>query len=596
MSVHVTLGLGPGGPVAIKTATGAESIERLRAEAARLRRAGHPGVVTVVNCDPAGQAVELRTRFAGDALSRWSGSLAGAAGLCVAIADTLADLHDVGLVHGRLDASHVLVGSDGRPRLCGLSDPGDAEPADDVRAFGVLMEDLLAQVEARRRGTLAWPRAAGSGGDRRALAQAARRALDPVAARRPSARVLARSILAAVPGAELPPPSAPLSVSGGADGLGPWLTPTDDWPPAVARPFTSGSTASASSASSASSGSPGGSASSGPSAGRLSGKGIPPANGSHAAVGADNEVGASGGDPESLRNDAGLTAERPPPDTPAGDESGAMPVGAATTGGDGGAATERGQSQGKEGPSRDVPWSVSGPAGPDIDRTDPLGWLHDETDDQPVTAPVRAVTRPSPLPRLGETRFRAGASDEAGRPRRPSGRRRRPRRGRAAALGIGSACVVGLTVIAGGAVATRANTSSRDATQGATGAARPDQCPTAPPPAADVDGDGCAEVVRVDGRVVEAGGARWSLGEPGDVATVGDWDCDGTASPALLRPATGAVFVFTRWAADGEAVTVDAVDTVAGGGTAVRASRNPAGCDALVVERPSGDVVVEVDR
>ena len=591
MSVHVTLGLGPGGPVAIKTATGTESIERLRGEAARLRTAGHPGVVTVVSCEPAGDAVELRTRFAGDALSGWSGTLAGAAGLCAATADTLADLHDVGLVHGRLDASHVLVGSDGRPRLCGLSDPGNAEPADDVRAFGVLMEDLLARVEARRRGTLAWPRTTGSGGDRRALVQAARRALDPVAARRPSARALARSILAAVPGAELPQPSASLPVSGGADGLGPWLTPTDDWPPAVARPFTSGST---STAISASSGSPGGSASSGSSAG-VSGKGIPPANGSHAAVGVDNEVGASGGDRECR-----VAGDHDGPSTVfSGDETDVSPApaGAGDLDDSQTDASPSGSGRTRVEPPADRRSRRNDPVWPEVDRTDPMGWLRDETEDQPpVTASVRAVTGPSPLPRLGDTRFRAGASDEAGRPRRPAGRRRRPRRGRAAAFGIGSACVVGLTVIAGGAVATRANTGGRDATQGAAGGVPPDGCPTAPPPAADVDGDGCAEAVRVDGRVVEAGGARWSLGEPGDMATVGDWDCDGTASPALLRPATGAVFVFTRWAAAGEAVTVDAVDTVGGGGTAVRATRNPAGCDALVVERPSGNVVVEVDR
>jgi hypothetical protein len=543
MSVHVTLGLGPGGAVAIKTATGAESIERLRGEAARLRLAGHPGVVTVVSCGPVGEAVELHTRFAGDPVSRWSGSLAGTAGLCAAIAATLADLHDVGLVHGRLDASHVLVGADGRPRLCGLSDPGEGEPADDVHALGVLVDDLLARVETRR-GALAWPRTAGSGGDRRALSQAAARALDPVAARRPSARVLARSILAAVPGAELPPPSAPPSVSGGADGLGPWLTPTDDWPPAVVRqltPASAGSSIHTDAPDSSGSGTP------------AAEVGVPAAAESHAAVGADNEVGASGG----------VADADAPPDPAHGDVA----------------------SESAGGGDR--------PAGDDLDA---LWWLDDDTHDQPqVTEPVSAVTGPSPLPRLGETRFRSGVPDEPGRPPRPAGRRRRPRRGRATALGIGSACVVGLTLVAGGAVATRANTNDREAGPQPIGRAGPGECPSTPVPLADVDGDGCAESVRVDGRIVQAGTARWSLGEPGDVAAVGDWDCDGSASPALLRPATGDVFVFTRWAVDGEAVTVDAVESV-GGGTAVRAAPGTAGCDALVVERASGDVVVEVDR
>src|SRR4029450_12436128 len=79
-------------------------------------------------------------------------------------------------------------------------------------------------------------------------------------------------------------------------------------------------------------------------------------------------------------------------------------------------------------------------------------------------------------------------------------------------------------------------------------------CPVVAAPAADVDGDGCPEALVVDGGGVSAGAARWTLGEPGDVIAVGDWDCDGRAAPALLRPATGDVFVFPGWAAEGESV------------------------------------------
>ena len=56
-------------------------------------------------------------------MTRWTGSVADVGGVAASVASTLADLHDAGVVHGRLDASHVLVGDGGRPRLCGWSGP-----------------------------------------------------------------------------------------------------------------------------------------------------------------------------------------------------------------------------------------------------------------------------------------------------------------------------------------------------------------------------------------------------------------------------------------------------------------------------------------
>ena len=91
----------------------------------------------------------------------------------------------------------------------------------------------------------------------------------------------------------------------------------------------------------------------------------------------------------------------------------------------------------------------------------------------------------------------------------------------------------------------------------------------------------------VDGGGVSAGSARWTLGEPGDVIAVGDWDCDGRAAPALLRPATGDVFVFPGWAAEGEPVTVKARDRLPGA-VAIRGERAKDGCDDLVVDLGSG--------
>ena len=115
MNVHVTVDLHGDTLVAVKTATGADAVERLRHESARLADARHAGVVALVSwrdvepaIAPGGgapvPAAELRTGYAGEPLTRWTGSLAEVGGVAAAVASTLADLHDIGIVHGRLDA------------------------------------------------------------------------------------------------------------------------------------------------------------------------------------------------------------------------------------------------------------------------------------------------------------------------------------------------------------------------------------------------------------------------------------------------------------------------------------------------------------
>ena len=229
MSMQVTVALDAEGPVAVKTAHGADDVARLRLEAERLKRASHPGLVEVVEppsgedldgtrADPSADqgaddgaeeraGVELRTRFAGDPISHWSGSVGAVAGLGAAIAATLADLHDLGVVHGRLDATHILVGDDGRPRLCGLSHPGGAAPHDDIAELGRVLGDVLDRATP---GPRSWPwRGRSSAARRRPLERVLARACDPVPSRRPTARLLASSILSAVPGAEPPATGRP---------------------------------------------------------------------------------------------------------------------------------------------------------------------------------------------------------------------------------------------------------------------------------------------------------------------------------------------------------------------------------------------------
>src|SRR3546814_20149751 len=61
------------------------------------------------------------------------------------VSSTVADLHDLGIVHGRLGPSHILIGPNGRPIIPGFgpSDraPGDSRltPLDDVAAIGEII-------------------------------------------------------------------------------------------------------------------------------------------------------------------------------------------------------------------------------------------------------------------------------------------------------------------------------------------------------------------------------------------------------------------------------------------------------------------------
>jgi hypothetical protein len=107
--------------------------------------------------------------------------------------------------------------------------------------------------------------------------------------------------------------------------------------------------------------------------------------------------------------------------------------------------------------------------------------------------------------------------------------------------------------------------------------------------AADVDGDGCREPWWTsDGRLY-AGGRTYTIGSPGDLVAVGDWDCDGSATPALVDADTGGVFLFPAWATAEVDVHVDAAGTVQQP-EAVRVV-GADGCESLEVAGPAGVAV-----
>lgn len=408
--------------IVVKRATGAD-VSTLRAEAARLEVAAHPGVVQLVSSCGTDEAWELRLAHAGRPVD-----LVGllpptvVAGVVAAVAATVADLHERGTVHGRIDASHVLIGRHGRPVLCGLGpEPAGASTADDVAALGSLLATLLASgtdmepIPERR-----WlKRSSWSGWERRSLLLIADQACADPPTRRPTARRLAATIAEAVPGA------------------------------IVEARHSSASTEPAPSDSI-----------------------------------------------EMLRSTASTAALRP---TPRLTVLACALLGVAVLG----AGTLRAM------------------------RPDTV------TEGGPLAA-AEHVAQPTT-----STSIDLPPTTTAYSPKPPV-----------------------LCVVPSGTAAASA---------------------------------ACVEPVLVDGTTVVVGARRYEVGRNGDLVVLGDWDCDGNATPAALRPSTGEVFVFTSWSADGD-VVVRPTARVPNAAT-VHVEAGAGACATLVVQRVDGSpVVVATER
>ena len=184
---------------------------RLTREATMLAMARHPGVVEMaeqVDPDEHPEHVELRTIFAGarTLAAPDLDSLIVARALA-ATAGTVADLHALGLVHGRIDPGHIVLTGSGRAVLCGFAEAGLAGdlrsdgqvlvPSLDVAALGALLHRAVADAAAS-------PDPRRSGLDRPAAARLADRATAADPALRPSARTFAAGLAACLPA----PPSS----------------------------------------------------------------------------------------------------------------------------------------------------------------------------------------------------------------------------------------------------------------------------------------------------------------------------------------------------------------------------------------------------
>lgn len=491
------------------------------AEAALLEAARHPGVVDLldaVGAEAAAGPAEVCTRWVPGRsleLARPT-TVPEIAGLLAALADTVADLHQLGITHGRLDASHVLRATNGRPVLCGFSAARRAtSPADpehqrrcgaDVAAIGQLALHLLGDTDGDAP-TSRHPRWWARPRDQRRLRAVARRAGAPDADRRPSARALAEAILQAVPGADLAPPPT----GGEQIGGGPPPGPTH---PRGERAGWAGSAQAAADA---------------------------PEREARVAP-ASRPVGVTS---TALDDLAALDRLRPAEDEPA-----SGPRGRATP-----RATHRRRAAGV------------------VAASLVLAVIGDRVATNPRATPSDAAAIPAD----------ANAAAERAQPTAPGSTRQ------------DGEVVSPTTSSSGGPTHTSAVESGESGDRGVP--AGPDPSTTgregcagsALEPAslaADVDGDGCLERFSIDGNVIADGVHRWRVGREGDRVALADWDCDGTATPALLRTRTGELFVFPGWARRGEPLEVTPITTVTGAALVSAGPGTP--CPTLVVTRADG--------
>jgi len=486
VSERVTVEHTPDGRlVAVKRSRHPRNDARLRHEAEVLERARHPGVVELVHLEERGEDTALLTLAVaeGSLERRPRPSVPRVAALAASLASTLADLHAMGVVHGRIEASHVLVGRDGRPILCGFSEAATDStsasspaaddlptPPDDLAGLGRLVLALLSAdteiepIPELRRRLFARARHPGwTGYQQRALLTLADQASADEPSHRPTARAFAAALSAAFPDALL----------------------HDE--PTTSR--------------------------------RLDLR-VEPEAGPEPAEELEQEAPADGPevDPHTARPATPPAGRRAPRVAIAG--------GAALVGVLGLATLALGAS------------SVRGGARPQL--------VAEEASDRAVVADQPPTTAGDPPPTPSPSSTTSTTATPASTSADPA--------------------------------------SGNDGAQG---------CPTADGPVADLDGDGCAGAISVEGTVVTTDAGRFQVGEDGDEVVLGDWDCDGSSTPALLRPDTGDVFVFERWASQEDEVSTTAVQQV-DGATDLRVDRT-GGCDRLVVTAAGGEVEVDVD-
>ena len=189
------------------------------------------------------------------------------------------------------------------------------------------------------------------------------------------------------------------------------------------------------------------------------------------------------------------------------------------------------------------------------------------------------------------------------RPANEAGGDPEPRRAGSTAARAGAAVTLVLGVLLVGAGWTRLQPARpRLARVPADPTSRSDGAPRCPPNTGgvargaslpiDLDGDGCPESVSVSGTTVTVDGVRYTLGRPGDVVVFGTWRPGDVPSPAVLRPRTGAVFVFHGWPGPRHDLTAHPAAVVPGAVTLRVRSRRDRPDQLIAARRGRPPVVV----
>ncbi len=176
-------------------------------------------------------------------------------------------------------------------------------------------------------------------------------------------------------------------------------------------------------------------------------------------------------------------------------------------------------------------------------------------------------------------------------------------RRRIAVVALLGATVVGAAVVVLGGVGSGGRSGGGEA-RGRAGGTVGSRSVAQPAPAPFVAGcprvdAGCVPVPHAtDAMVVD--GVGYTLGRARDVIVLGRWACGPASEPALLRPSTGQLWIFERWATAGRDVVGRPLAPVPGA-TSLRveparsSSPRQGGCDQLGVLDQSGRVITHLD-
>ena len=622
MVIAVRTERGPDGLEVVKEAETDADRVRLATEAAILRRSAHPGVTEVLG---ATESV-LRLRHCGSPLARL-GPVAPdhAAAIVRAVAEIVDALHRQGIVHRRIDTDHVVVSERGRPSLVGFGEAGEGnadEQAGDVAALGAMLNRLLddgseALWSPAHRGVRAATRRKRAMSAFRTAAAAASR---PDAGQRPSAHQFANAIGEALPGLTLPtPPGADPEVpDGDGPGIPDGIDPTADlgWSDfdlsflAVDEQVA-----------------PGGEPERNPAAPRdpyavLESLASPePTSEPDPAAVADADVDAGTDAVDELPADDAPTIDDRPDEGSSTD-----PIIAAMRSA---LESERGRAPA---PSDPVPSEQAGEADAtgdprDIETTsvaevaatpgaadpEPDAAPDPEPEPGPEAPPITAGPAPAPNPfavpvpadrpaealRPPSIQIRPGPADpEPADPGRPSRRLQIAVAVVVLVIGAVAGSVIARAVDPFGADSASASPETTTSTVVDDGADE-DEAPTTPPPLPDgcepvalpgpLGSDGCPAPIALDGRTATVGDTAVELGQDGDLVVIADSDCDGIATPVVLRPSSGEVFAFPGWSLD-EAIEVVATDVV-DGAESIEVGGGPCP-DVVVTDRAGIETVV----